>query len=171
METLEGHFIASLRVVLACVLVAAGVTKMRPGSHMPRLLAAYGVPRLLRPTIAVGLPALEVLLGGGLVLSLGSPTTELAVLGLLLGFIGAMTLRWMREGAFDCGCFGPQVRVKHAWLIFPRNVLLALFSFALLRHDVRMDEAEAIGGVMLGSSLVLLGVLLLQTLNTMPESL
>lgn len=56
--------------------------------------------------VAVALPALEVVVGAGLILNIKGSLTSVAVL--LLLFVAIITYGILMGLDVDCGCFGPQ---------------------------------------------------------------
>ena len=94
------------RFALALVFIYAGGTKLVDPASFAVIIEAYGIlPEFLLLPVALGLPALEVAAGAGLIFGVrGSLPT---VAGLLALFI--LVLGWgVHLGLdVDCGCFGP----------------------------------------------------------------
>jgi uncharacterized membrane protein YphA (DoxX/SURF4 family) len=93
-----------LKIVLAGVFIYAGFVKLLDPRAFARFIDQYGLlPETLLPAAAIGLPALELLAGAGLVLEIrGSLTTIAALLLLFLAVLGYAL--WL-ELDIDCGCF------------------------------------------------------------------
>lgn len=94
------------RLLLAGVFILAGVSKLADPVAFATVIEGYGLvpPGLLLP-LAVGLPALEVVAGAGLVLDVRGSLAVLTALTLLF-----MAVLWhgMRMGLdIDCGCYAP----------------------------------------------------------------
>ncbi|MFZ5448700.1 MAG: DoxX family protein [Thermodesulfobacteriota bacterium] len=95
------HF---LRLALAGIFIFAGVIKLFDPKAFARAIAQYDlVPEGLLPLVAIGLPALEVLAGLGLMLEIrGSLTIITALLFVFLVILGYAV--WQNLD-IDCGCF------------------------------------------------------------------
>ncbi len=101
-----------LRWGLAGVFIYAGALKLADPGGFAEIVARYGlVPQALVPWVALGLPALEVLAGLGLILefrgSLSSITAMLLIFALVLWF-GVL-----RDLDIDCGCFSRNEVAEH----------------------------------------------------------
>ncbi|MHB9073171.1 MAG: DoxX family protein [Desulfobaccales bacterium] len=95
------HF---LRLALAGIFIYAGMIKLLDPKAFAHAIAQYDlVPEGLLPLVAIGLPALEVLAGLGLILevrgSLGTIAVLLFVFLVILGYAVSQNLD------IDCGCF------------------------------------------------------------------
>jgi hypothetical protein len=133
-----------VRLILAGVFIYAGSIKLLDPPAFARSLAQFGLlPDPLLPVMAVGLPALELLAGVGLIFevrgSLGLITGLLALFLLVLGYA-----IWM-EMEVDCGCFtvdeiNAQNSVKHAFL---RDlVMLGAIFFLNWRHGFQKRKTK-----------------------------
>jgi uncharacterized membrane protein YphA (DoxX/SURF4 family) len=93
-----------LRVGIAGLFVYAGFIKLLDPKAFAHSLAQFDLlPDPLLPLVAVGLPALELLAGLGLVFAVrGSLTVILALLGLFVAVLGYAVLL---DLDIDCGCF------------------------------------------------------------------
>jgi uncharacterized membrane protein YphA (DoxX/SURF4 family) len=95
------HF---LRLVLAGIFIYAGVVKLLGPKAFAHALAQYDlVPEGLLPLVAIGLPALEVLAGLGLILEVRGSLTIIGVL--LLIFLVILGYAVWQNLDIDCGCF------------------------------------------------------------------
>jgi uncharacterized membrane protein YphA (DoxX/SURF4 family) len=95
------HF---LRLGLAGIFIYAGLIKLLDPRAFAQVIAQYDlVPETLLPLVAVGLPALELLAGAGLIFEVRG---SLAILTLLL-LIFLVTLGYAvwHNLDIDCGCF------------------------------------------------------------------
>lgn len=95
------------RWVLGIVFIYAGGVKLIDPASFAVLIDAYGlVPDILLMPVAVGLPAMEVVAGAGLLFDVeGSLSTIAALLLLFIAILGYGI--WMGLDV-DCGCFGPE---------------------------------------------------------------
>jgi uncharacterized membrane protein YphA (DoxX/SURF4 family) len=93
-----------LRLALGGLFVYAGLIKLLDPRAFAHAIAQFDLaPDQVLPVLAVGLPALEVLAGLGLILERrGSLTTITILLGLFLLTLSYAV--WM-EMDIDCGCF------------------------------------------------------------------
>ncbi len=97
----------ALRVVLGGVFIVAAVSKMPdPGAELRAVRAYRLVPESLVPTVAFGLPAVELVIGLALIAGLFLRFAALASGLLLVVFIGGVASAWARGLSIDCGCFG-----------------------------------------------------------------
>ncbi|MGB8426027.1 MAG: MauE/DoxX family redox-associated membrane protein [Desulfobacterales bacterium] len=96
-----------LRWVLGGLFIHAGVVKLLEPQTFAVLIAAFGiVPEHLLMAVSIGLPALEVAAGIGLLFDIEG---SLAVIAGLLGlFIGILCYGIFMGLDVDCGCFGPE---------------------------------------------------------------
>lgn len=119
-----------LRLLLAGVFIWAGAVKLVEPRAFARLVSAYGlVPENLLVPFAIGLPLIEVLAGMGLLMDVrGSVET---VFGLLLLFVGVLTLGILKDLDVDCGCFSVEDLDKQSRLRMALWRDLALMTVAL----------------------------------------
>ena len=95
------HF---LRLGLACVFIYAGLIKLLDPRAFAHAIAQYDlIPDGLLPLVAVGLPALELLAGLGLIVEIRGSLTLIAVL--LLIFLVVLGYAIWHNLDIDCGCF------------------------------------------------------------------
>jgi uncharacterized membrane protein YphA (DoxX/SURF4 family) len=121
-----------LRVGLGGIFIYAGVVKLFQTQAFAHSLAQFDLlPDALVPVVALGLPALELLAGLGLVLQVRG---SLAVIfSLLLIFLAVLGYAILLDLDIDCGCFlleeiGARNSVKAA---FWRDLLLVVATFFL----------------------------------------
>lgn len=113
------------RLVLAGVLVAAAVSKLRDRENLPGRLEMLAVPAGAVPAVAVGLPTVELLVAVGLVAWPSSVVPTCVALGLLLLFSVVAAATLSRGGEVPCACFGgasdepisARTIVRNAWLV------------------------------------------------------
>jgi uncharacterized membrane protein YphA (DoxX/SURF4 family) len=95
------HF---LRLSLACIFIYAGFIKLLDPRAFAHAIAQYDlVPEGLLPLVAVGLPALELLAGLGLIGEVRGSLTIIAIL--LLIFLVILGYAVWHNLDVDCGCF------------------------------------------------------------------
>lgn len=93
-----------VRLVIGGIFIYAGAVKLLAPRAFAHVIAQYGlVPDPLLPVVAVGLPAIELLAGMGLVFGIrGSLTGITILLGMFLLVLGYAIFMDMN---IDCGCF------------------------------------------------------------------
>ncbi|MFI5330571.1 MAG: MauE/DoxX family redox-associated membrane protein [Desulfobaccales bacterium] len=93
-----------LRLALGCLFAYAGLIKLLDPRAFAHAIAQFGLaPDQLLPLLAVGLPALELLAGVGLIFERRGSLTAIAI---LLGlFLLALSYAVWMEMDIDCGCF------------------------------------------------------------------
>ena len=95
------HF---LRLGLACIFIYAGFIKLLDPLAFAHAIAQYDlIPDGLLPLVAVGLPALELLAGLGLIGEVRGSLTLTAIL--LLIFLAVLGYALWQNLDIDCGCF------------------------------------------------------------------
>jgi uncharacterized membrane protein YphA (DoxX/SURF4 family) len=93
-----------LRLGLACVFIYAGFIKLLDPRAFAHAIAQYDlIPDGLLPVVAVGLPALELLAGLGLIGEVRGSLTIIATL--LLIFLVILGYAVWHNLDIDCGCF------------------------------------------------------------------
>jgi uncharacterized membrane protein YphA (DoxX/SURF4 family) len=99
-------FYTGLRWILGGVFIYAGSIKLLEPKVFAVLIDAYGlVPDYLLMPVAIGLPALEVVAGLGLIPDIKGSLPAITVL--LLMFIVILGYGIYMGLDVDCGCFGP----------------------------------------------------------------
>ena len=99
----------ALRLVLGLVLVYAGYVKLRqPWYVFAGMIDNYGVvPPSVSEVVARALPALELVLGLGLIAGIYRRISSTAAFIMLVPFFALMVWAYARGMKIDCGCFGP----------------------------------------------------------------
>jgi uncharacterized membrane protein YphA (DoxX/SURF4 family) len=93
-----------LRLALACVFIYAGFMKLLGPKAFAHAIAQYDlVPEGLLPVVAIGLPALELLAGLGLIFEVRGSLTITVIL--LLMFLVVLGYAVWQNLDIDCGCF------------------------------------------------------------------
>lgn len=102
-------------MALGVIFVWAGLTKLTHVEGFADIISAYDlVPETLLGLVAMGIPALEVAAGLGLVFDIrGSLST---VLALLLLFVLVLWFGILKDLDIDCGCFTGDDLAKHGAL-------------------------------------------------------
>lgn len=123
---LDPVIVWTARLVLAAVLLAAAVAKLRALEEFAGVVHNYRLlPELLARPVAYALPILEVVLAVGLLLE---PTRRLAAAAtavLLAVFALAMAINIRRgRSHIDCGCFASALKQRLSWALVARNGVL-----------------------------------------------
>ena len=93
-----------LRLGLAGIFIYAGLIKLLDPRAFAHAIAQYDlIPEALLPLVAVGLPALELLAGVGLIFEVRGSLTIIAIL--LLIFLVILGYAVWNQLDIDCGCF------------------------------------------------------------------
>lgn len=122
-----------VRLLLALVFVAAGVTKLRDRQSFSQTLVAFAVPRALAAPAATLIPLTELASGLLLLPAAYAWWGGLASLVLLALFTTATSLNLLRGQAPDCACFGASTAEPIGPATLVRNgALIALALFVLL---------------------------------------
>ncbi len=105
----------TIRLVLGTVFVWAGLTKLADAKAFADIISAYGlVPEGLLVPVAIGLPALELLAGLGLMFDV--PGSLSVILGLLALFVFVLWFGILKDLDIDCGCFSPAEQAEQGTL-------------------------------------------------------
>lgn len=95
------------RWTLGGIFIYAGGSKLLEPKIFAYLVEAYGfVPEVLLIPVAIGLPALEVIAGFGLLFDIRGSLGLIA--GLLVIFMALLSYAVWLGLDVDCGCFGPE---------------------------------------------------------------
>lgn len=122
-------------LVLGSVLAWSGLGKLIDQQLFSLQLAAYGaVPQTWVPSLAVGVMAVEVVLGAALLCSYGRPWPAASGGALLLLFSGLALSVLVRGLKIPCGCF------SNAELVSPGTVARSLGLAALAAYAYRHDR-------------------------------
>ena len=113
---------------LALTFTAAAVTKLVRGAAWRRTLATYRLPPGASRVVAFGVPIVEMVIVGLVVVGLGS-TAGIVSLVALAVFSAAIVMGRVRTGRrLECGCFGGSATRDYRVLL-ARNLALAGVAF------------------------------------------
>ncbi len=100
------------RWALGVVFIYAGTMKLMDPGGFATVIARYGMaPDFLVPVAALGLPALELVAGLGLMLDLRGSLS--AILAMLLMFAVVLWFGVLQGLEIDCGCFSSSELAEH----------------------------------------------------------
>jgi uncharacterized membrane protein YphA (DoxX/SURF4 family) len=92
------------RILLGCIFIWAGGVKIVSPRAFANTISGWGlVPTDLLVSVAIGLPAIEILAGLGLVFDIRGSLKVIS--GLLLLFLAVLGYGIMNNLNVDCGCF------------------------------------------------------------------
>lgn len=146
-------FLLCSRLILACVLVVAGVTKLTDQSGTRSAMASFGLPQSLASVITISLPMMEILLAWMLLPLATAWHASLLVFALFSVFQAAIAFNLLQGRTPECHCFGQLHSKPLSWGLFGRNTLLlalagliicygpGLSAFAWLSH---LTTAESV---------------------------
>lgn len=95
-----------VQIALGVVFVAAALPKIVDPPAFAHMIWNYKLlPAALTNVVGLVLPWFELLVGLALVLGVMRRTAALAIAGLLLAFVAAISINLAKGNAIDCGCF------------------------------------------------------------------
>lgn len=132
-----------LQFVLAAFFVVAGIAKVADPPGFAHEIHNYGlVPGFAVNAMALILPWLEIVVGVSLFLGVWRRTATRILAGLLVIFIGALSINLARKKPVDCGCFGTSAvpktteqRLYDMKLAIARDVGLLLIAAQILAAE------------------------------------
>ena len=114
--------------VLALTFTAAAATKLARGAAWRRTLAKYGLPAAVSVIVGPGVPIVELMIVGLVVVGLGSTAGIVSLVALVL-FSAAIVAGRVRAGRrLECGCFGGS-STRDYRVLLARNLALAGVAF------------------------------------------
>lgn len=144
-----GIVVLALRIVLGAIFVVAGASKVGHADMFAAQIAGFRIlPQVLIAPLALGLPFLEIMLGGYLILGLFTRASAWVAVGLLAAFDLAIASAVVRGMSVSCGCFGPNDATVTTWAEVARDavfvvlaVIVALRAPGTLALDRRIGNA------------------------------
>lgn len=121
-----------VRFSLGGIFVFSGVVKLIDPKKFARTISEFNlVPEMLLPPVAIGLPAVELLAGLGLIFNIRGSLS--AIFGLLIMFIIILWFGILKGLDIDCGCFSIGELKDHASLreAFHRDLVMVAAVFYL----------------------------------------
>jgi peroxiredoxin len=160
------------RLLLAGVLVVAGLAKITDRAGSRQAMVDFGVPGRLARSLAILLPLAELAVAGALLPVAAAWDGAIGALGLLLLFLVGIGVSLARGRRPACHCFGQLSSAPVGWSTLVRNgVLAALAGFVVWRgrrtpgpsavswlgHLTTMHLMVALGGAVMLGALGLVG--------------
>lgn len=157
------------RLVTGAVLLLSGFGKLADLARFSRILRQFPlVPPKLAAGIAVSISALEVALGGWLVVGGdSSDTAAAAAAALFLVFAVVLAIPLLRGHRLECGCFGRLAGEQVTWATVVRSVTLAGFAAttAVWVDGGSTDRSSGVPALIVVAALVVGGTLLAEALS------
>lgn len=133
---------ANIAMVLARILLgglfllAGGAKLLQPTAEFQAALANYRfIPLSLQGPLATGLPWIELLTGGFVLVGLYTRQALAATGLLLILFTTSLLLAWaMGADLSDCGCFGGISTLDTGQVAIVRNLILLPLTYLLWRR-------------------------------------
>lgn len=137
-----------LRVAIGLVFVVAGLAKIGHATEFAAQIAGFRLlPQPVVAPMALGLPFLELLLGGYLVVGLFTRASAWTAAALFALFDAAIASAVVRGMTVSCGCFGPNDTTVTTWPEVARDAVLVVIAIVvalrapgMLALDRRMDN-------------------------------
>ncbi len=132
-------------LLLGCFFTLSGAGKIIDVPAFAAVLGAYGISAGAANALAIVIPALEVVLGVGLLTWHGGRAMGFVCVATLVAFTGAFAFAHFSRGVADCGCFGAIEALRTPPLVsLARNVILLLFAVWLFARPVMAGPLSAI---------------------------
>ncbi len=133
-----------VRWVVGGLFVMAGVLKMRDPEAFAESIISYELVSLwLVNPVAIGLPAVEVVLGGMLVMRWRGRAAAFGLGVMTLVFTLAISQGLVRGLDMDCGCFGEaDLLGKSPWTALIRDIVLLVALGWLWLRDYTNHKLE-----------------------------
>ncbi|MFH1060619.1 MAG: MauE/DoxX family redox-associated membrane protein [Pseudomonadota bacterium] len=146
-RTPAGWVYLALRLALGAVFVYAGAVKLMDPKAFAITISRYGLaPDFLLAPAALGLPALEVLAGLGLIFEVRGSLN--AITTLLLMFATVLWFGVLQGLSIDCGCFSAEEQAGHDDLrtALHRDLVMLAAAAYLYFHRWRARARRGSGG-------------------------
>ena len=135
------------RGALGLVFIYAGTVKLMDPGAFATVISRYGMaPDFLIPVAALGLPALEVLAGAGLLFDLKGSLSS--IFAMLLMFAVVLWFGALQGLDIDCGCFSTSDLAEHDSLrqaLYRDLIMLATALYLYLWRWLRRGAREGAG--------------------------
>jgi uncharacterized membrane protein YphA (DoxX/SURF4 family) len=139
-------FYLAIRLVIGGIFIYAGFTKLIDPKAFARAISQYDlVPEILLPVVAIGLPALELLSGIGLIFNVRGSLT--IIFSLLVIFSGVLALGIFNNLDIDCGCFTTEeiAGQNSLKLAFYRDLVMiaaSLYMYLYRRSNIGLEKSK-----------------------------
>lgn len=132
------------RIVLGVTFIDASIYKIFMPAEFARVVYNYQLmPDPLINMWALILPQAELLTGIFLLLGVMTRGTVTIIIGMLLMFIGAISINLIRGVNFDCGCFAAQSGGGGLYETLARDVVYLLLSIPVFLYRDKWLSVDA----------------------------
>lgn len=140
-ERARGRIVWALGLIPAAVLFYAAILKgLDPSLFADQITAHKVTPASWSSFLAHAFVAVELILGGALLLHFKPRWTHLAFIALMLGFIAVTAIAWAHGNTKECGCFGRAVGRGPEKVII-QDALLILLSGGVILFAKRLGSS------------------------------
>lgn len=138
------EFLLAGRLLLATVFAVAGLAKLADREGSRQAIINFGLPAILASPLALLLPLAELAVSAALIPTSTAFWGAVGALGLLLFFIGAISINLAHGRKPDCHCFGQLHSAPAGWGTLARNVALAAVAGLLVWQGLRGNTGPSI---------------------------
>jgi len=128
-----------IRFVLGSIFVYAGFIKLIDPKTFAKAISQYDlVPESMLIPVAIGLPAIELLAGLGLIFAIRGSLS--IIFGLLITFVIVLWYGILNNLSIDCGCFSPEELKSYTslWHAFYQDlVMITAVIYLYVSHEIR----------------------------------
>lgn len=142
-------FLLVSRLVLACIFLAAALSKLADSTGSRRALIDFGIPPIVVPPLAILLPLTELAISLLLIPVTTAWWGAVGGFALLLLFVAGISFNLAQGRTPDCHCFGQLHSAPVGWATLVRNVLLAAIAGLIIWQGKEHPGYSIIG--LLGS--------------------
>jgi len=101
------YFEIAFRYITAFIFIWAGFSKITHPCQLAFDIYSYHlVPSYMINVLAIVLPYIEIILGLCLIFGIALRGASLGIFLILLGFLAALSINFIKGISFSCGCFG-----------------------------------------------------------------
>jgi uncharacterized membrane protein YphA (DoxX/SURF4 family) len=136
-----------LRIVMGGIFIYSGSVKLMDVKGFARMISLYDlVPEQLLAPVAIGLPAVELLAGIGILFEI--PGALSAIFAMLLMFCTILWYGILKDLDIDCGCFSTaelkgQSSLRQA--LYRDFVMIAVCCYLYLYRFLRIKREQGAG--------------------------
>ena len=121
----EFSVVLIFRLVFVLIFLPSAWGKVRDLAAFRTGVANYQlVPTAFLPLLTLGIPMLELLLAFSMLTGIWSVISAYLIVGLLVVFIGAVSINLYRRRDIACACAGSAPQQRISWCLVVRNSLL-----------------------------------------------
>lgn len=130
-----------LRLLIGSLFLYAGIVKAwSPDIFFKDVLSYQMLPYAAAVAVAWYLPYLEILCGMSVVLGMKLKESLWVLIGMMIVFLAALGISWIRGLDITCGCFGGSGEANYPWLIF--RDLLILGALGILHGMINKIDSR-----------------------------